>query len=101
MRIAVAVGSMAVHNVELAGVRLEPDPRDAAAVVAAVGVGRGEVNDGGPLALNDGTGGDIEADSVVERDAHIVKLCACHEIAVASKHETCATTTRGADKVSN
>ena len=63
----IAVSAVAVTDVEAAGVAVEPDSRDAVAVVAAVAAGGGEVNPVGPAAVHVRAGDHVEADGEVSR----------------------------------
>ena len=68
--VAVALLGVSIHHMKPASVRIEPQTRDATAVLTAVVAGRGEVQDVGPALLQFIIGSDVQADLVVQRDIH-------------------------------
>ena len=76
--VRVAVGGVAIDHQDLASIRPEPHTWDARAVVAAVGVGGGEVDDIAPP-IDKRSRRDVEADLIVQRNRHVLDSRACDQ----------------------
>ena len=63
----VPLSRVAVHHLKLARTRLEPHARDAAAIITAVFIVRGEVYNAAPTAYGLSGGFNTEANLVVQR----------------------------------